>query len=121
MAQLSCISNYLQGTIVSIFNEDTSLGKKYMFDIRRTCREVYDNARRALYQNSGDGSPSPSGVSSTLSSISCNSQHNSEESTRNHCTEEDCKVWRQMLTRREECITSVDIIVVERTRLKDKT
>ncbi|EFN78434.1 E3 ubiquitin-protein ligase MYLIP [Harpegnathos saltator] len=23
--------------------------KKYVFDIRRTCREVYDNARRALY------------------------------------------------------------------------
>lgn len=41
----------LQGTIVSIFNEDTSLGKKYVFDIRRTCREVYDNARRALYQS----------------------------------------------------------------------
>ncbi|XP_063226702.1 E3 ubiquitin-protein ligase MYLIP isoform X2 [Bacillus rossius redtenbacheri] len=40
----------LKGTIVSIFNEDTSLGKKYVFDIRRTCREVYDNARRALYQ-----------------------------------------------------------------------
>lgn len=40
----------LKGTIVSIFNEDSSLGKKYVFDIRRTCREVYDNARRALYQ-----------------------------------------------------------------------
>lgn len=40
----------LKGTIVSIFNEDSSLGKKYLFDIRRTCREVYDNARRALYQ-----------------------------------------------------------------------
>jgi len=43
----SCVC--FQGTIVSIFNEDTSLGKKYVFDIRRTCREVYDNARRALY------------------------------------------------------------------------
>lgn len=42
--------NYLfQGTIISIFNEDSTLGKKYVFDIRRTCREVYDNARRALY------------------------------------------------------------------------
>lgn len=41
----------LKGTIVSIFNEDSTLGKKYVFDIRRTCREVYDNARRALYQN----------------------------------------------------------------------
>ena len=39
----------LQGTIISMFNEDSSLGKKYVFDIRRTCREVYDNARRALY------------------------------------------------------------------------
>lgn len=43
----------LKGTIVSIFNEDSSLGKKYVFDIRRTCREVYDNARRAIYQESG--------------------------------------------------------------------
>lgn len=42
----------LKGTIVSIFNEDSTLGKKYVFDIRRTCREVYDNARRALYQQS---------------------------------------------------------------------
>lgn len=39
-----------KGTIVSIFNEDSTLGKKYVFDIRKTCREVYDNARRALYQ-----------------------------------------------------------------------
>lgn len=42
----------LKGTIVSIFNEDSTWGKKYVFDIRRTCREVYDNARRALYQES---------------------------------------------------------------------
>ena len=43
-----CIRD-LKGTIASIFNEGSSLGKKYVFDIRRTCREVYDNARRALY------------------------------------------------------------------------
>ncbi|VEN42494.1 unnamed protein product [Callosobruchus maculatus] len=43
----------LKGTIVSIFNEDSTLGKKYVFDIRRTCREVYDNARRALYLENG--------------------------------------------------------------------
>lgn len=35
---------------MSIFNEATPLGKQYVFDIRRTCREVHDNARRALYQ-----------------------------------------------------------------------
>lgn len=39
----------LKGTIVSIFNEETTLGKKYVFDIRRTYTEVYDNARRALF------------------------------------------------------------------------
>lgn len=44
-----CIACASQGTIISIFNEDSTLGKKYVFDIRRTCREVYDNARRALY------------------------------------------------------------------------
>lgn len=44
----------LQGTIISIFNEDSTLGKKYVFDIRRTCREVYDNARRALYCESAN-------------------------------------------------------------------
>uniref|UniRef100_A0A1B0GMP8 RING-type domain-containing protein n=1 Tax=Phlebotomus papatasi TaxID=29031 RepID=A0A1B0GMP8_PHLPP len=37
------------GTIVSMFNEDTELGKRYVFDIQRTCREVYDNARRVLH------------------------------------------------------------------------
>ncbi|KAG5876978.1 hypothetical protein JTB14_008124 [Gonioctena quinquepunctata] len=43
----------LKGTIVSIFNEDSTLGRKYVFDIKRTCREVYDNARRVLYQEKG--------------------------------------------------------------------
>lgn len=40
----------LKGTIVSLFNENSALGKNYVFDIRRTCREVYDHTRRALYQ-----------------------------------------------------------------------
>ncbi|XP_053693928.1 E3 ubiquitin-protein ligase MYLIP-A [Sabethes cyaneus] len=39
----------LKGTIASMFNEDTELGKRYVFDIRRTCREVYDNSRRILH------------------------------------------------------------------------
>lgn len=40
----------LKGTIVSIFNEGTELGKRYVFDIQRTVREVYDNSRRMLHQ-----------------------------------------------------------------------
>lgn len=39
----------LQGTIASIFNDSTTLGRKYVFDIRRTCREVHDNARREAH------------------------------------------------------------------------
>uniref|UniRef100_A0A6B2E7B2 Putative e3 ubiquitin-protein ligase mylip n=1 Tax=Phlebotomus kandelakii TaxID=1109342 RepID=A0A6B2E7B2_9DIPT len=44
----------LKGTIVSMFNEDTELGKRYVFDIQRTCREVYDNARRVLHTQGVD-------------------------------------------------------------------
>jgi E3 ubiquitin-protein ligase MYLIP len=39
----------LKGTIISMFNEDTEHGKRYVFDIQRTCREVYDNSRRILH------------------------------------------------------------------------
>ncbi|CAH2097972.1 unnamed protein product [Euphydryas editha] len=36
----------LKGTIASIFNDSSTLGRRYVFDIRRTCREVHDRARR---------------------------------------------------------------------------
>ncbi|ESO95088.1 hypothetical protein LOTGIDRAFT_206409 [Lottia gigantea] len=45
-------SRDLKGTLASLFNENTDLGKKYVFDIRRTCREAYDHARRKLHTNS---------------------------------------------------------------------
>lgn len=32
-----------------MFNVDTKLGKLYVFDIQRTCREVHDHARRFLH------------------------------------------------------------------------
>lgn len=40
----------LKGTIASMFKEDTELGKRYVFDIQRTSREVHDQARRILYE-----------------------------------------------------------------------
>lgn len=40
----------LKGTIASMFKEDTELGKRYVFDIQRTCREVHDYAMRKLYE-----------------------------------------------------------------------
>ncbi|XP_063041584.1 E3 ubiquitin-protein ligase MYLIP-A-like [Engraulis encrasicolus] len=43
-------SRDFKGHLASLFlNESIDLGKKYVFDIRRTSKEVYDQARRALY------------------------------------------------------------------------
>ncbi|CAK1543338.1 unnamed protein product [Leptosia nina] len=42
----------LKGTIASIFNDSTTLGRRYVFDIRRTCREVHDRARREAHARS---------------------------------------------------------------------
>ncbi|KAL2080485.1 hypothetical protein ACEWY4_024278 [Coilia grayii] len=43
-------SRDFKGHLASLFlNENINLGKKYVFDIRRTSKEVYDQARRALY------------------------------------------------------------------------
>lgn len=89
----------LKGTIASFFNENTDLGiplsrkfcsmstnkrmlsragKKYIFDIQRTCREVYDNARRILYQAGDTQVPAPSSPSlsfptgsASCSDVSC--------------------------------------------------
>ncbi|XP_013410817.1 E3 ubiquitin-protein ligase MYLIP isoform X2 [Lingula anatina] len=47
-------SRDLKGTLASLFNENTTLGKRYIFDIRRTCREVCDHARRVLYTTGRD-------------------------------------------------------------------
>jgi len=44
----------LKGTIFSMFNEGTDLGKKYVFDVRLTFRELYDNSRRILHSKGID-------------------------------------------------------------------
>ncbi|XP_064883461.1 E3 ubiquitin-protein ligase MYLIP-B [Oncorhynchus nerka] len=61
-------SRDFKGHLASLFlNESIDLGKKYVFDIRRTSKEVYDHCRRALYNAgmagdcvSGEQSPSRS-------------------------------------------------------------
>nr|XP_021506132.1 E3 ubiquitin-protein ligase MYLIP isoform X1 [Meriones unguiculatus] len=74
-------SRDLKGHLASLFlNENINLGKKYVFDIKRTSKEVYDHARRALY-NAGvvdlvsrnDQSPPSSPLKSPDSSMSCSS------------------------------------------------
>ncbi|KAK3581172.1 hypothetical protein CHS0354_024705 [Potamilus streckersoni] len=49
VAVASQFSRDLKGTFASIFNEKTTVGLEYVFDIRRTCRETYDHVRRVLY------------------------------------------------------------------------
>ncbi|PNF14672.1 E3 ubiquitin-protein ligase MYLIP [Cryptotermes secundus] len=101
----------LKGTIVSIFNEDTSLGKKYVFDIRRTCREVYDNARRASYRNSGNVGmsqifPSTSDVNSANISTEGRSQNeNGERVISSGCVDEQCKSTQARLARLLEAMS----------------
>ncbi|XP_068948548.1 E3 ubiquitin-protein ligase MYLIP isoform X2 [Petaurus breviceps papuanus] len=74
-------SRDLKGHLASLFlNENINLGKKYVFDIKRTSKEVYDHARRALY-NAGvldlvsrnDQSPPSSPLKSSESSMNCGS------------------------------------------------
>lgn len=74
-------SRDLKGHLASLFlNENINLGKKYVFDIKRTSKEVYDHARRALY-NAGvvdlvsrnEQSPPGSPLKSSDSSMSCSS------------------------------------------------
>ncbi|XP_030170665.1 E3 ubiquitin-protein ligase MYLIP isoform X2 [Lynx canadensis] len=71
----------LKGHLASLFlNENINLGKKYVFDIKRTSKEVYDHARRALY-NAGvvdlvsrsDPSPPNSPLKSSDSGLNCTS------------------------------------------------
>ena len=39
----------LKGSLVSLFNENSDLGKKYSFDVKRTWREAHDATRRKLF------------------------------------------------------------------------
>ncbi|XP_057684056.1 E3 ubiquitin-protein ligase MYLIP-A [Corythoichthys intestinalis] len=55
-------SRDFKGHLASLFlNENINLGKKYVFDIRRTSKEAYDCARRALYNAGVVDSASRSG------------------------------------------------------------
>lgn len=68
-------SRDLKGHLASLFlNENVNLGKKYVFDIKRTSKEVYDHARRALY-NAGIVDLAPSSNQSATNSPLKSSEH----------------------------------------------
>lgn len=59
-------SRDLKGTLVGLFSDhDTSLGRDYVFDIRRTGREVYDDARRKLFVCSAAAEQAPPSATPT--------------------------------------------------------
>lgn len=67
-------SRDFKGHLASLFlNESIDLGKRYIFDIQRTSKEVYDRARRALFNAgmavNGCGSPRDSYSHSPLRQI----------------------------------------------------
>ncbi|XP_063055496.1 E3 ubiquitin-protein ligase MYLIP-B [Engraulis encrasicolus] len=63
-------SRDFKGHLASLFlNENIDLGKKYVFDIQRTSKEVYDRTRRALFSTGGVGS-SPTGTTTTSNTTS---------------------------------------------------
>lgn len=63
-----------------MFNEDTELGKKYVFDIRLTFRELYDNSRRILHSKGIDVSRTPSSSQMTQS---CNDEDSDHSTSKN--------------------------------------
>ncbi|XP_036371469.1 E3 ubiquitin-protein ligase MYLIP-A [Megalops cyprinoides] len=75
-------SRDFKGHLASLFlNENINLGKKYVFDIRRTSKEAYDHARRALYNagvvdlapRAGERTPSRSPLRATQGEADCGS------------------------------------------------
>lgn len=68
-----------------MFNEDSTLGKKYVFDIRLTFRELYDNSRRILHVKGID-------TTSTTSAANNNQDEASGQSS------SECEIKRIDLT-----------------------
>uniref|UniRef100_A0A8B9JX88 Myosin regulatory light chain interacting protein b n=1 Tax=Astyanax mexicanus TaxID=7994 RepID=A0A8B9JX88_ASTMX len=85
-------SRDFKGHLASLFlNENIDLGKKYIFDIQRTSKEVYDRARRALFSAGLKKDAQQPGLSL------CSRTHAGDE-------EEVC---RQKLQRLQEALTCV--------------
>ncbi|XP_790458.1 E3 ubiquitin-protein ligase MYLIP-A [Strongylocentrotus purpuratus] len=77
-----------RGSIVSFFNINTDLGKKYSFDLRRTQQEVHDEARRKLFRM---------GISTQSADADLSSQaHNRQEGTNQ--LEQELQMFRDAVT-----------------------
>ncbi|KAG1690979.1 Hemocyte protein-glutamine gamma-glutamyltransferase [Nymphon striatum] len=83
----------LKGTIASLFNEKTPLGKNYVFDVRHTFREVYDNTKRYIYKMELEAHHSE--VSDDGEMV---------DSPESHCSNISCKVMKEKLYKLEDSL-----------------
>ncbi len=68
-------------------------GKKYVFDIKRTCREAYDHARRRLYAQGQPTSPEDVSATSPSPGDACTTDHVTTNKVPERCTAK-CQVKR---------------------------
>lgn len=88
----------LKGTFVSIFNENSDLGKRFVFDIKRTSREAYDYARRKLYTMSqSTQSLAASQFSSSVQSMDVDRDNNALD-----CASLQCQQMKERLVSWED-------------------
>ena len=119
-------SRDLKGTLASLFNENSSVGKKYTFDIQRTSQEAYDHYRRTLYKAGCsqtdskhvsslpipmelDSSDSESDLASSCESVRSGSLGSSCGKKR--CSEGDCQAMKEQLRQMQDamlCCVCVD-------------
>nr|CAH0109333.1 unnamed protein product [Daphnia galeata] len=86
------IALYRSITEKHAFYSCETVRKKYIFDIQRTCREVYDNARRILYQAGDTQIPAPSSPSLSF------------PTGLTSCSDVSCKTTREQLSRLQEAL-----------------
>ncbi|XP_016376291.1 E3 ubiquitin-protein ligase MYLIP-B isoform X1 [Sinocyclocheilus rhinocerous] len=97
-------SRDFKGHLASLFlNESIDLGKRYIFDIQRTSKEVYDRARRALFNAgmavTGCGSPRDDCSLSPLRQTKVEREEQTCVSCRETC------VLKEKLQRLQEALT----------------
>lgn len=86
----------LKGTLVSLFNENTSLGKSYIFDIKRTSREVHDHVRRKLYMMSQELNDDRNSMTESLADEKA--QMNKDEAEEVECLKQELHTLRVSFT-----------------------
>jgi E3 ubiquitin-protein ligase MYLIP len=89
----------LKGTLASLFNEHTNLGKSYVFDIQRTMSEAYDRVRRILYANGG-GAGSVCSSTESMFDGSCSSPAHKLQRTETEPT----TAAKEELKNKESCL-----------------